>query len=243
MDAGTEATGREIVALALLLHIGLMRRRALDRILTQFVRRPESIEDETGIGQQVLAALLLQPDRIGKHRERIGLGEIRHRVKTSLREQFIDLGLGRGGEAIPDLLHHGRRQHLVEHRARPCMRRRIGLEDEARRPPRLFLGEIAQAHTAAGTEGLGIVEHRSDFGIARHRIDIPFVEMHHRPRLAQHFIGRMRILEKRDRERIDVEAGDAEECAAVHPLHAGGFSGAVYDACRIHPGLPKSLLL
>src|SRR5712664_2030424 len=62
MDAGAEPSGCEIVALALLLHIGLMRLRAFDRGLAQFVRWPERVKDHAGIGQQMLASLLFQPD-------------------------------------------------------------------------------------------------------------------------------------------------------------------------------------
>jgi hypothetical protein len=67
MDARAKAAGREIVALALLLHIGLVRLRAFDRGLAQFVRRPERVKDHTGIRQQMLAPFLFQPDRIGKN--------------------------------------------------------------------------------------------------------------------------------------------------------------------------------
>ena len=67
MDAGAEAAGREVFALALFGDIGLMRRRALDGVLAQLVRRPERVEDEARIGQQILAPFLLQARA---HRER-----------------------------------------------------------------------------------------------------------------------------------------------------------------------------
>ena len=152
MDAGAETAGREIFALALLGDIGLVRRRALDRVLPQLVRRPERVEHQARIRQQILAPLLLQAHRIGKHRERIGFREIGDGVETSARQQFVDLGFGGRGETVADLLHRGRRQHLAQHRAGAGMRRRIGLEDDARRTPRLLLGEIAQADAAARTE-------------------------------------------------------------------------------------------
>ena len=68
MDAGAKTAGREILALALRGDVGLMRRRALDGLLAQLVRWPERIEDEAGIRQEVLAPLLLEAQRVGKHR-------------------------------------------------------------------------------------------------------------------------------------------------------------------------------
>ena len=182
MDAGTEPAGREVLALALRGHIGLMRRRALDRFLAQLVRRPECVEHQAGVGQEVFASLLLKAHRVGKDRQRIGFRKVGNGIEAAAREQFVDLGFGERGEMTAERLHRGRRQHLVQHRPRACMRRRIGLQDNARRSPRLFLGKIAQADAAAGAEGLRIVEDGMHLLIARHAIDAPFVEIDDRAR-------------------------------------------------------------
>ena len=206
VDTGAETARREVRPLALLGHIGLMRRRAFDRALPQFVRRPERVEHETRIGQQILAPLLLQAHRIGKHRQRIGFGEVGNRIDIAAAgQQFIDLGVRRRREAVTQPLHRRRRQHLAEHRAGAGMRRRVGLEDQARRPPRLLLLEIAQANAAAGAEGERIVEHRINFGVAGDAIDVPLVEIHHRARLAQRLLLRIGIGEVVQRERIDTQ--------------------------------------
>ena len=130
MDAGAEPARREIVALALFGDIGLMRRRALDGVLAQLVRRTERVEDEACIRQQILAPFLLQAHGIGKDRQRIGFRQIGNGVKTPAVQQFIDLGIGGGGKPVAHLLHRGRRQHLAQHRTGPGMFRRIGFKDE-----------------------------------------------------------------------------------------------------------------
>ena len=205
VDAGPEAPGREVVALALFGDIGLMRRRALDGVLTQLVRRPEGIEHQARIGQQILAPLLLQAHRIGKHRHRIGFGQVGDGVEALPFQQFFDLGGGGRGKAIAELLHDRRRQHLAQHRAGPRVLRRIGLENDALRTPRFFPGKIAQSDAAAGAEGGGIVEDGVNLGVAGNAVDRPFVEMDQRPRVAHPRMVRIGIVEKFDRERIDVE--------------------------------------
>ena len=135
--------GAKVFALALFGDIGLMRRRALDGVLAQLVRRAERVEDDARIGQQMLAPFLLQAERIGKDRQRIGFRQIGDGVKTSPLQQSVDGSGGGRGKAVADLLQGGRRQHLAQHRAGAGVRRRIRLEDDAWRTPRLFLGEIA----------------------------------------------------------------------------------------------------
>ncbi len=79
--------GREVLALALFGDIGLMRRRALDRLLPQLVRRTKGVEDEARIGQQVLAALLLQAERVGKDRQRIGFRKVGDGIEAAPLQQ------------------------------------------------------------------------------------------------------------------------------------------------------------
>src|SRR3954452_16348950 len=102
MDTSAEAAGSEIFALALFGDISLMRRRTFDGVLAQLVGRPECVEDNACIGQQMLAPFLPQAKRIGKDRKRIGLRQIGNGVEAPPLQQFVDLGSGSGGEAIPD---------------------------------------------------------------------------------------------------------------------------------------------
>ncbi len=226
MDAGAKAAGREIFALALRGDIGLVRRRAFDRLLPQLVRRPKGVEHQARIGQQVLPSLLFQAHRIGKDRERIGLREIGNRVETSARQQFVDLGGGHRREMIADPFHRRRRQHLGEHRPRPGMRRRVRLQDDALRAPRLFFGEIAQAHAAARAKRQGVVKDGMHLRIAGHAVDAPFVEPHQRPGLAEGIVDRVRILEKLVRERVHVQARHTDRCRPRrgYRICAGGLA-------------------
>jgi hypothetical protein len=45
-------------------------------------------------------------------------------------------------------------------------------------------------------------------GMARHAIDLPFVEIDQRPCFAQLFLGRMQIIEELNRKRIDIQMGN-----------------------------------
>ena len=120
-----------------------MRRRAIDRFLTQLVRRAERVEHQTGVRQEILAPLLLQAQRIGKHRQRIGFGEVGDGIKAAAHQQFLDLGFRKGREMGAERPHRGRRQNLIQHVAGTRMRRRVRLQDNALRAPRLLLGKIA----------------------------------------------------------------------------------------------------
>src|SRR5882757_10497104 len=98
VDAGADAARGEIVALALLGNIGLVRRRALDRLLAELVRRTEGVEYQARVRQQMLAALRPQAQRIREDRQRIGFRKVLDRVETALLEQGIDAGLRGGGK-------------------------------------------------------------------------------------------------------------------------------------------------
>jgi hypothetical protein len=157
--------------------IGLMRRGALDRVLSQLVGRAEGIEHEARIGQQILAPFLFQPERVGKDRERVGFREIGDGIKTASLQQRVDLGFGGGGKTAAKLLQRGRRQHVAQHRAGARMQRRIGLEDDARRAPWLLLGEVAQSDPTTRTKGGRVVQHRMHFSVTRHTVNVPGVEI------------------------------------------------------------------
>ena len=91
----------------------------------------------------MLAPFLFQAKRIGKDRQGKGFRQIGNGVETSPFQQLVDSGGGGRGETIAELLQGGRRQHLAQHRAGAGVRRRVRLEDDAWRTPRLFLCEIA----------------------------------------------------------------------------------------------------
>src|SRR5258707_14145245 len=76
-----------------------------------------------------------------------------------------------------------------------------------------------------------------DFGIARHRIDIPFVEMHHWARLAQRLLGGVRILEELDRKRINIEARDPRKHTAARRAWASAANSG--RTCCDHGKPPK----
>src|SRR3954453_23744427 len=89
------------------------------------------------------------------------------------------------------------------------MRRRVGLQNKTWRPPRLLLGEVAQANATAGAESHGIVQHGMHLLIPGHAIDAPFVEIDDGAGFAQLLMRWKRIGEELGRERIEVEMRNA----------------------------------
>jgi hypothetical protein len=71
------------------------------------------------------------------------------------------------------------------------MQWRIGLEDQARRPPWFGAAEIVDADAGRGTECLPIAQRRLHLGIAGARPQSITVEPHHRPSFAQLSIKRI----------------------------------------------------
>src|SRR4051812_30551319 len=143
MDARAETAWSKVITLALFGDIGLVWRRAFDGVLTELVRRPERVEYDSGIRQQVFAPFLFQTQRIGKDRKRIGFREIGNGVKISPLKQFVNFSFGGRRETLAYLLQRRRRQNLAEDCAGPGVRWRIGFEDNAWRTPRLFFCEVA----------------------------------------------------------------------------------------------------
>jgi hypothetical protein len=81
------------------------------------------------VGQQVFDALPAEADRLGKHAQRIGLGDVRDRVDPPTSDQFIREFLGRCLEAFAQARHRLCRQSPVHHCTAARMQWRIGLED------------------------------------------------------------------------------------------------------------------
>ena len=75
------------------------------------------------------AALLAEADSLGKHAQRIGLGDIRDRIDPPASDEVIREFLGRFLEACAQARHRLCRQRPVHHRTAARMQWRIGLED------------------------------------------------------------------------------------------------------------------
>jgi hypothetical protein len=93
------------------------------------VARTKSIEDHGAVGQQVFHALPAEADRLGKHAQRIGLGDVRDRIDLPARGELIREFLGRFFEACAQARHRLCRQRPVHHRSTARMQWWIGLED------------------------------------------------------------------------------------------------------------------
>ena len=196
-----------------------MRRGAFDGVLAQLVRRPECVEYQSGVGQQILAAFLLQAHRIGKYRHRKGFGQIRDAVEAFARQQFVDLCGGSGNETVADRLEDRRRQYFAEHGAGPGVGGRVSFKNNALRTPRLLLGEVVYARATAGTEGERVVENGMHLFVARDRKDFPFIEIDQRAGIAQQLMGGIGVVEEFDRERVDIQLRNGRRTAG-HRIRA-----------------------
>ena len=180
-----------------------MRRHLGDRRPAQLVVGAEHVEDGRRIGQQVLAALLGEADRVRHDHHRIDFGAVGDRVETALSRKRLRELSGGLGEARPERPHHRRRQRAIEHGAGAIVLGRIALQHQARRPPRLLALKVAQTHAPAGAEGCRIVEDLPDFGVARRGVGAIFFEPHDRSGLPQGLVRRKRIAQHIERKRID----------------------------------------
>jgi hypothetical protein len=169
MDARPDPVRRKVLALALFRDPGDMRRGALYRVAAQFVVRAEGVEHRAGIGKQMFAAVFSKPHRVGKDRERVGLGESWNRVEATRLDELVRQGLRGRGKRVAKLLHHRSRQRAIKHRAGAVVFGRVLLQDETRRTPRPFFGEIAHPDAAAGAEGPPVVENAMHLLVARDR--------------------------------------------------------------------------
>lgn len=112
--------------------------------MKELVPGPESVERHVAVGQQVLATLLGEPDRVRKDLERVHLGQILDRIEGPVLYEPIDETDRVLLEARPELLHGRGGEDAGRHRPGAGVQRWIGLQDEAGRPPRRLLPKIAQ---------------------------------------------------------------------------------------------------
>jgi hypothetical protein len=146
----------------------------------------------------MLAALFRQADRVWQHHHRVDFRAVGDRIETASVGEFAGQRLRRLDEAGAQRTHHCRRQRAVEHGAGAIMLGRVALEYEARRAPRRFAREIAEANAAARTERRRIAEHFLDLAVARGGVGFVSPQPHDRPRLAQGFLGGVGIAQKVD---------------------------------------------
>jgi len=177
------------------------------RLLEEIVARTEAVEDHAAVWQEVFAPLLRYADRIRKHLQRIGFGEIGDAVELALRQQSIDQGFGLADQRLAQHVDGGRRQDAGQHRAGTRMQRRVGFENDARRPPWRLLPEIAETHARAGTIALPVRQGIAHLLVPRHPPDTIPLQPHHRPRLAHCFVVGIGILQEGMRERINAGNG------------------------------------
>ena len=149
VDRRTDAVARERFALALQGDPFDMRRHLRQRSASQFVVGAEHVEHGRRIGQQMLAALFRQADRVRQHHHRVDFRAVGDRIETASVGEFAGQRLRRLDEAGAQRTHHRRRQRAVEHGAGAIMLGRVALEYEARRAPRRFAREVAKADPAA----------------------------------------------------------------------------------------------
>jgi hypothetical protein len=79
------------------------------------VARTKGIEDHGAVGQQVFHALPTETDRLGKHAQRIDLGNVRDRIDPLASDKLVREFLGRFLEACAQARHRLCRQRPVHH--------------------------------------------------------------------------------------------------------------------------------
>jgi hypothetical protein len=129
-----------------------MRCGVCNGIAAQLVVGPKGVERRASIGQQVFAPFLAQAHGVGEYGKRIGFGQSRNSVETTRFEQLLRERLCGRRKRVAQLFHDARRQRAIEYGARAVVLGRILLQDEARRTPRLLLGEVAHADATARTK-------------------------------------------------------------------------------------------
>jgi len=121
MDSRAKPARREIVALALLLHVGLMRpASSANRGLASFVLRPELLKTTTGIRSRCSRPSSFNPTASGKP-DRGKASANRRRHRSFPWPATLDLGSSASAKLVADLLHDSSDSTLVEHaRVRVC---------------------------------------------------------------------------------------------------------------------------
>ena len=125
------------------------------------------------------------PDRVRKHFQRIGFGEIGNAVEFALFDQPRDQRSASRSNVVAQDVDRGRRQDARQHGAGAGVQRRIGFQDDARRTPWRLFAEIAQAHAGRRAIGLPVRQRVADLLMPGHRPDAVLLEPHHGTGLAQ----------------------------------------------------------
>ena len=81
---------------------------------------------------------------------------------------------------------------------------RIGLKQQARRPPVALFVEVGNSNAAARTKHFPVIQDGADLIVSRHRPDVVARQTNDRAKFAQTLVEEVRIGEKLARERIDV---------------------------------------
>ena len=148
-----------------------------------------------------------------------------------LRDEPVDQRFGAFLPDRPQRLEGRDRDDPVHQPARAIVQRRIGLEQQGRRPPRLLPREIGQADAAAGAKGLVVPERRLDLGMAGHAVSLDRLQPDHRPRIPQRGMMRIGIGEERLVERVDGR-GAARPSGGVAAQRVGEPVGDIVAAER-----------
>ena len=214
-DLGAEAPGGEDVTLT-----GggdpLDHRCGVDKCyLHEVVAGSEGVEHHGGVTQQVVATFVGQPHRVGEHVDRIDLCQVGHSVERLPVHQLVDDFFGVRLEGGPQPL--GRlRGHEMDHRlAHHGVRRRVGLQQQARRPPGRFPAEIGETHPGRRRERLGVVEHMGHLGVAPHAPHAIALQEDDGPGVAHPLVEPVRVDKHRRVEWVVVEDGDFDNPGAV----------------------------
>ncbi|MGY3120541.1 hypothetical protein ACVWXQ_004478 [Bradyrhizobium sp. S3.14.4] len=172
----------------------------LARCGQHFVLRAKAVEHEGAPGQQLLAAVRPDADRIRKHFHGIGLRKIGYGIEGAFVDQFRDLPLRLLLKRLAQLPCDARRQRAAENPPALVVIGRVDLKRQ-----RLWQRGIhpVKADTLAADEGLPVLQGGLDFGIACHGPHAIPLQRERRPERAQRFIGGIGIHQEVRRERVD----------------------------------------
>ena len=162
----------------------------------------------------------LAEGKTGKEALRALKRQISDAIEFTLFDQPLNQRFRLAVECLTQHLDRRRRKDARQHRAGARMKRRIRLEDDARRPPRRFLAEIAQAHARPRAIGLPVGQGVAHLLMPGHRPDAVFLEPYRGPSLAQGFVVRIGIAEKVMRKRISGRNRSAQRCLIAHGVRS-----------------------
>jgi hypothetical protein len=176
------------------------------RGLEQVVARAVPVEHHRPVGQQLVPAVLLEPERLGEDPRGKDLGQVGHGVEGAAGHQ---LGGQLPGPPVEDLLQVGqraRRQRPGHHLAVVGVHRRVDLEQDARLAPRVLGGDVGQADPGGRGEHPGLAQHGVHLLVPGHRVDPVPVEVDDRTGIPNPVQERERVGQEVIAERVDIAA-------------------------------------